>query len=93
METDRADDDQQMEWETWDARTAWHLLASRHLSIMSLIEEFKLDTPMGLTRLAYKGYGFYREQVTFVLFLTSSIADRPNCCSDEVNKPQADRTG
>ncbi|KAI6183247.1 Rab3 GTPase-activating protein regulatory subunit [Aphelenchoides bicaudatus] len=57
------DEDQQMEWETLDDKTAWLLLAARHLSIMSLISEFKLETPLGLARLADKGYGFYREQI------------------------------
>lgn len=52
-----------MEWENWDENIAWNILAARHLSIMSLIVEFQLDAPLGLARLADKGYGFYREQV------------------------------
>jgi hypothetical protein len=80
-----------MEWETLDDKTAWNLLAARHLSIMSLICEFKLDAPLGLARLADKGYGFYREQVSqsnFIQVQCAFIIDWSIRCSCAFGQPK-----
>jgi hypothetical protein len=58
--------DQQTEFEVLDDKIAWTLITLRHLSIMSLISELNRDSELGLSRVADKGFGFYREQARIV---------------------------